>query len=315
MRCLLALCLGAACAHAEDRPLRFVPQWIPQAQFAGYYVAAEKGIYEAHGVRVEILEGGPALPPSKAIADGRADCGTFFLANGIVDYEKGLPIVNVAQIVQKSAQMLITRASSGIKSPADMDGKKVGLWGDEFQVQPRALFRKFGVKPRIVPQAVTVNLFLKGGVDVVSAMWHNEYHSLLNTGIEPGELRLFFFDQYGLNFPEDGIYCSKTFLESRTAEVEAFVRASLEGWAYAFAHEEEALDIVMAKAQTLNQGTNRAHQRWMLERMRDIIHPPGAPEPGTLVREDFNRVVDELLTSDFIATRPAWEEFYHSCIR
>ena len=103
--------------------------------------------------------------------------------------------------------MLIAKKRSGIESVRDLEGKRIGLWGGNFQIQPMAFFRKYDLSVTTVPLYSTVNLFLKGAVEAASAMWYNEYHIILNSGYNPDELTLFFFSDFGLNFPEDGLYC------------------------------------------------------------------------------------------------------------
>ena len=109
----------------------------------------------------------------------------------------------------------------------------------------------------------------------MSAMWYNEYHTIFNSGINADDLTLFFFSQFGLNFPEDGIYCTEETFRKDPEMCAAFVRASIKGWLYAFDNQEEAMDIVMKHAKSAHTGTNRAHQRWMLARMKDLIIPDG----------------------------------------
>jgi NitT/TauT family transport system substrate-binding protein len=294
----------------------FLPQWVPQAQFAGYYVAQEKGFYRRRNLDVRIRRGGPEWPTSELLARGRVDFGTMFLANGIEKRAQGNKLVNIAQIVQRSALMLVAKKSRGIFTPADINRKKVGLWGDEFRLQPRAFFRKFHLKVREVPQSATLNLFLRDGVTVASAMWYNEYHQLLNAGLNPGELTIFFMADYGMNFPEDGIYCREVMLKQHPERCRAFVAASLEGWRYAFAHPDEALDIVMQYVRAAKVATNRAHQKWMLARMRDIIQPPGWDRPmGTLTLEAYMRVAGVLKDNGLIRRIPKFSEFYHSQVR
>ncbi len=310
---ILLISIAPSPALADDgNRISLIPLWVPQAQFAGYYVALEKGIFAAHGLVVDILEGGPALPPARALRTGQANCGVMFLANGVVERSRGLPIVNIAQVVRRSSQILVTRASSGINSPKDMDGKKVGLWGDEFQVQAQALFRKFGVSVKPIPQTTSMSLFLRGGVDVASAMWHNEYHMLLNSGLEPDELKIFFFDEFGVTFPEDGIYCLEDFAKTHPEQVCNFRRAVFAGWDYAFANPSEAIDVVMNHAEKRNAGTNRVHQKWMLKRMQDLMKAPKHPSPS-FQKETYGGVTSELLSNGLIESAPSWESFYFNC--
>jgi NitT/TauT family transport system substrate-binding protein len=227
----------AAEEPAADAPLTkltFITAWLPQAQFAGFYAAQEKGIYENYGLAVEILHGGPNRSPYDFLISGQADAAILWLATGIEKRAKGVRVVHLSQIVQESALMLIAKKTSGIKSPRDIDGRKVGLWDDPYQIQPRALFDKFSVTPRVIPQGYSINLLLRGGVDVASAMWYNEYHSILNAGYDPEELTPFFFSDYGLSFPEDGLYALEESFRLDPERFKAFAAASLEGWRYAF---------------------------------------------------------------------------------
>jgi len=311
-----SLTLHAALARAaEPATVSFIPQWQPQAQFAGYYVAYEMGFYRQQGLDVKIMRGGPDRPPSEMLARGRADFGTMFLTTGIIKRARGEKLVNLAQIVQRSALMLVAKKSSAINTPQDINGKKVGLWGEDFQGQPRAFFRKYGLKVRVIPQSATLNLFLRGGVEVASAMWYNEYHLILNAGVDPQELTTFMLADYGFNFPEDGIYCREDLAKTHPERCRRFVRASLRGWQYAFAHPQEALDLVMKYVEAANVATDRVHQKWMLERMRDIIQPRenGVP-PGILRQADYQLVAAELRNNGLIADVPLFSHFFRNCV-
>jgi NitT/TauT family transport system substrate-binding protein len=296
-------------------PVSFIPQWVPQAQFAGYYVAYEKGIYKKYGLDVAIINGGPHHKPSDFLESRRADFATFWLATGIQRRARGIPYVNIAQIIQKSALMLVAKKSSGIVRPEDINNKRVGLWGEIFQIQPLAFFKKYNLHVKVVPQSLSVNLFLRGGVDVTSAMWYNEYHTILNSGYNPEELTTFFFRDYGLNFPEDGIYMLEERFKKNPSIAYAFAKASMEGWAYAFDHPDEALDIILKYMEESYIPANRMHQRWMLSRMRDLIlvnEKEGCV--GRLNAKDYYRVARILKESGIINRIPEFTDFYKDCL-
>jgi NitT/TauT family transport system substrate-binding protein len=195
-----------------------------------------------------------------------------------------------------------------------MDGKKVSLWGDEFQIQPRAFFRKYDLNVEIIPQSFSVNLFLRDGVDVASATWYNEYHTLINSGLNPDELTTFFFHDHGLNFPEDGIYTLEETFERDPSLSCAFVKASIEGWVYAFSHPEESLDIVLRFIEQAKLPANKTHQKWMLNRMKDLTafsdHPGSI---GMLQPTDYQRVSHVLKESGLMDTEPDYESFFVWC--
>ncbi|OHE79719.1 MAG: hypothetical protein A2107_13380 [Verrucomicrobia bacterium GWF2_62_7] len=307
-----SLLLSAVVAQ-ESAPLAkvaFLPHWIPQAQFAGYYMAAEKGFYRQHGLDLTVLDGGPRKPVDKALASGEATFVSHFLSSALRLRDNGLALVHLAQITQRSALMLVAHKSSGIESVKDLNSKTVSLWPD-FSVQPRALFRKYNLHVRTVTQGPTINLFMRGGVDAASAMWYNEYHLFLNSGVNEDEMTLIFYDQHGLNFPEDGIYCLAETWRAKPDVCRRFVQATLEGWKYAAGHREEALNIVMQRTDQAHTGTNRAHQHWMLDRMCELIQPVNpATRPGELTREAYERVAGELKNSGEIKSAPAFEEFH-----
>ncbi|HEX3037303.1 MAG TPA: ABC transporter substrate-binding protein, partial [Thermodesulfobacteriota bacterium] len=218
------------------------------------------------------------------------------------------------QMIQRSALILVAKKSSGIKTPQDINGKKVGLWGTDFQIQPRAFFKKYNLNVNVIPQSQSVNLFLRDGVDVASAMWYNEYHTILNSGLNPDELTTFFFYEHELNFPEDGIYTLEDTYQRDPNLCCAFVKASIEGWLYAFAHPDEALDIIIRYMEKAHVPANRVHQKWMLERMKDLMLPTGSRVPmGTLLPADYERVGKELEGSGLITETPGFDSFYRKC--
>jgi NitT/TauT family transport system substrate-binding protein len=307
---LLMIAPAALAQETGMRRVTFLPQWIPQAQFAGYYAAREKGFYRERGLEVEILTGGPDAPGSKMLASGKADFATLFLADGIAQRAQGAAIVNIGQIVQKSAFMLVAKKSSGIHRPEDLNGRKVGLWGAEFQLLPKAFFRQYHVEVHVVPQTTTMNLFLRSGVEAASAMWYNEYYQLIHAGLAPEELTAFLLSDYGMKFPEDGIYCLQETWAKDPRLCGDFVMGSIAGWRYALDHLPEALDIVMKYVNAANVATNRMHQRWMLERMKDIIEFSGAPPLGTLSAAAYAEVARELKHQDLIETIPGYEAFH-----
>jgi NitT/TauT family transport system substrate-binding protein len=287
-----------------------MPLWSPQAQFAGYYVALDKGIYARHGIDMTILKGGPGISPAQSLQNGTADFAVLWLSTALEQRDAGTRLVNVAQIIQRSSLMLIARKSSGIRTPADMQGRKVGLWGGDLALPTRSFFRKYGLHVREIPQSYTVNLFLRGGIDVASAMWYNEYHTILNSGINPEELQLFFLNEHGITFPEDGLYTLEDTYRADPARADAFAKASLEGWRYAFDHPEETLDIVIRHMMEAKIPANRAHQKWMLERMRDLILPQEKNgEMGRLKPADYAAVGATLRANGVIRSVPGLNAF------
>lgn len=316
---ILALLSGFLfCSHmpalgAEDnlKKVSLLPHWIPQAQFAGYMVASEKGFYREHGLDLTLIPGGPGKDSLMSLASGQTTFAVGWLADAIKKRSAGIELVNLAQIIQRSALLLVAKKKSHIHTPKDLTSKRVGIWVGDFFVPFMAFFNGQGLSPKITPNYTSVNIFLKGAVDAVAAMWYNEYHLILNSGFDPDELTCFRLSDYGINFPEDGLYCMQETFVADPELCARFVQASLKGWLYAFDHKDEAIDIVMKYAEAAHTGTNRAHQQWMLDRMKDVILGEAESRTlGRLYQEDYAAVGKMLKKCHLVDRLPPITEFY-----
>ncbi|MFH0760000.1 MAG: ABC transporter substrate-binding protein [Bacteroidota bacterium] len=291
------------------REVTFLPYWVANAQFAGYYMAREMGIYKKYGMNVEIVPYQPFYTTSDMIRDGEIDFAALWLLNAIGMKASGVDIVNIAQFSTRSSLMLLTKKSSGISKLEDMNHKKAGIWTG-YELQPKALFKKYNLDVEIVPIGSTNNLFLKDGVQITNANWFDEYHSIINSGYDAEDLNTFFFADYGLNFLEDGIYCLSKKMKADPKLCADFVTATEEGWQMAYANPEQAIDLVVVYAQKMKLPVNRVHQRWMLDRYKDLYNP-GGEVPTTLSEKDYLFAGNILKESGQIAEVPPFESFFH----
>ncbi len=310
---LMVLCQQSLAFGAETdlKKVSLLPHWIPQAQFAGYMVALKKGFYRENGLDLTLIQGGPGKDSFMSLASGQTTFAVGWLSDGIKRKASGIDLVNIAQVIQRSALLLVAKKKSRILAPKDLTGRKIGIWVGNFHVPFMAFFNRQAVSPRIVPNYTSVNIFLKDAVDAVAAMWYNEYHLILNSGYNPDELTCFRLSDHGINFPEDGLYCMEETFDTDPKLCALFVQASLKGWLYAFDHRDEAIDIVMKYAEAAHTGTNRAHQQWMLDRMRDLILPETRERTlGRLNPEDYAAVGRMLKKCHLIEELPPLTEFY-----
>jgi NitT/TauT family transport system substrate-binding protein len=292
------------------RKVRFIPQWSPQAQFAGYYAAQDMGFYAQQGLEVEIIPGGANNPSGPALAAGETEFASMFLSRGLILRSQGVPVVNVAQIVQRSGLMLVAKKDSSIHAPQDLEGKTISLW-PEFRAQPQAFFHKYDLEVNTIRQGQSMDLFLMGGVDAASAMSYNEYLTIINSGVNKEELSTFYMADYGLNFPEDGIYCQESLLRQDPEVVRSFVQASIKGWQYVLSHPEQALDMVMQRVRRARLPTNRVHQKGMLQGMREIISPNASKEHiGWMDRQTYEFVTSTLAAHGVLTYIEPFEVFY-----
>jgi NitT/TauT family transport system substrate-binding protein len=290
--------------------IRLVLQWSPQAQFAGYYLALEKGFYREQGLDVEIIPGGPAVDSLAYLQDGKADFATAFLTGAVTAAADGAHIVDVCQVVNRSNLLLVARRET-VKDRDALDGARVTLWGSSFQSAYIGYFKTAGVRPRILPQYYTVNLFLTGGADACAAMEYNEYETIIQSGGDAGDLTVFSLRNNGFGFPEDGVYATSRTARDNPELCRAFAQATLQGWAYCRAHPAEALQSVMRHAHEAHVPTNAVHQRWMLDHILASIYPgeAGSWKPGVLARVDYERTRAVMVGQGLITSAPSYERF------
>ncbi len=294
---------------ASTFTIRFRPQWHHQAQFAGIYMAAHRGFYANLGLNVDIQSGGPDFPPYEAIKNGSTDICTMFLLPALNSIDPDLELVNLAQVSQRSALMLIAKRSRGINSPKDLKGKKVGLWHSEFRDVSLAYLNDNSIKANIIPVGWQVSPFIYNAVDAINVMLYNEYHQVITSGVEDSDLFQLRFSDIGYNIPEDGIYTTRAFYDAHTQACKDFAEATMDGWVYAINHMDETLSVLMDILKRDYIPANRPHQKWMLEKMRELIL--ASPEHlGKLNRSDYEAAITLLKRQNPALKPPQFERFH-----
>ncbi|UQZ33973.1 myristoyl transferase [Paenibacillus sp. PK3_47] len=305
---------AAAEPAAEPVTVKLQLKWVPQAQFAGYFLAQDKGYYAEEGLKVEILPGGPDIVPEQQVAGGSADIGVDWVASLLTSQEQEMPLVQIAQIYQKSGLVLVSKKEAGISGPADLKGKKVGNWmgGNEFEIL--ALFDKYQLDPNkdlnFTKQGFTMDQFLGGEIDAASAMTYNEYQVVLESGVKPEELNVIDMNEEGVAMLEDNLFANSEWLEDNKETAAKFVRASLKGWKDAIADPEAAVDSVMKL--TEEGSTTREHQLTMMTEVAKLIQPEGfdAARMGYTDEAAFRQTADIALKFGVIKEAANIEEAY-----
>ena len=296
---IAAPAIAFADAHSNKVTLQL--KWVTQAQFAGYYVAKDKGFYGEEGLDVEIKPGGPDIAPAQVLAGGGADVVVDWMPSALATREKGVPMVNIAQPFKSSGMMLTCRKDSGITSPADFKGKTLGVWffGNEYpflswmsQLGIPTVGSAEGVK--VLKQGFYVDPILQKQAACVSTMTYNEYWQIIDAGLTPEDLVVFKYEEQGVATLEDGLYVLEENLADAAfkEKMVKFVRASMKGWKYAEENPDEAAEIVLENDASGAQ--TEKHQKRMMGEIAKLT----AGANGALDVADAERTVKTLLASE-----------------
>lgn len=292
------LALGGAAAHAADK-VTVQLKWVPQAQFAGYYVAQAKGFYKEAGLDVTIKPGGPDISPVQVIAGKSADAIVNWMPDALAAREAGVPLVNIAQVFDRSGLMLTCKKSSGVSSPKDLKGKTLGVWygGNEYPFLN--WMAKLGYKTdsdiKILKQGFNVDPLLQNQAACISTMIYNEYWQVVDAGVKESDLVTFFYEDQGVASLEDGLYVLESSLKDKAfvAKMGKFLKATFKGWNEAVKNPEEAAKIVVA--QDSSGSATVAVQKRQMENVAKLISKAGTDKIGYLDPAAYERTVKVLL--------------------
>ena len=305
----LASCMvmSSVAAQAADK-LTLQLQWVTQAQFAGYYVALDKGYYSDENLDVTIKPGGPDIAPPQVLAGGGADLMLNWMPSALAAREKGVPLVNIAQPFKSSGLQLTCRKETGITSPQDFRGKTIGVWfyGNEYPFL--SWMSQLGIPTdggsngvTVLKQGINVDHILQKQADCISTMTYNEYWQVIDAGISPNDLVIFKYQDQGVATLEDGIYVMEDRLKDPAFEDQMvrFVRASMKGWKWAEENPNAAADIVLDNDASGAQ--TEKHQRRMMGEIAKLT----AGSTGALDPADYQRTVETLMKggSDPVITK------------
>lgn len=302
-----ALSLMAGSVLAADK-VTLQLKWVAQSQFAGYYVAKDKGFYTDAGLDVDIKAGGPDIAPEQVIAGGGADVIVDWAGGALAAREKGVGLVNIAQPFKKAGMQMVCPKNGPVQTEADFKGHTLGVWffGNEYPFY--AWMNKLGLKTDGGPDGVTVlkqsfdvQPLIQKQADCISVMTYNEYWQLIDAGYKPEDLIVFNYSAMGNDLMEDGLYAMEDKLKDPAFKdkMVKFVKASMQGWKYALENPDEAAGIVMD-----NGGQDENHQKRMMGEVAKLI---GEPD-GKLDEALYARTEKALLDQKIIAKKPegAW---------
>jgi len=289
----------AKCTAPKGDKVKLQLQWVTQAQFGGYFAAVDQGFYKAAGLDVEIKEGGVDIPPQKTLASGAVDFAISWVPKALAEREAGAKVTDIAQVYQRSGTLQVSFKDKNITKATDFKGKNIGNWGfgNEFEIFAALSANKLDPAKdvKLLQQNFDMNGLLDGSIDAAEAMTYNEYAQVLEaknpkTGklYSPDDLNVVSYEKEGVGMLQDAIWADQTRLADPKycGEAVAFVKASLQGWAYCRDNAQKCADIVVAKGSKLG----KTHQLWQMNEVNKLIWP-AAGGVGVIDKAAWDRTI------------------------
>lgn len=291
------------------RTYKIQTHWMPQAQFAGYYMALELELFKKNGIQVELLDGGPENNTLFELIKGEIDFGTAWMTSALTTIARGAELKLLAQIFEKSGLMLVCLKASNIRKIEDLKHRTVSSWGGVLSYPILAINMDLGLELHHLEEGVDLEKLVQGEIDALAVMSYNEIFSFYDKGIKPENLVSFKLSELGYNFPEDGLYTTDKILENQPEICQMIKQATIEGWRQVMLDKEAALDIVMKHHKRSAMPTDRLHQQRMLD---EVVRLVGSAHniSGDLNKDDYERTVNALTKIGMIQKKIDYVDFF-----
>ncbi|MGE4472232.1 MAG: ABC transporter substrate-binding protein [Sulfuricurvum sp.] len=247
MRKLLLLALFFVSLACSKEHVTLQLPWLNQFQFAGYYIAKERGYYANAGLDVTILDAQKKEASIKSVLEGKAQYGVGH-SSLIVNYVNGDPLILMAAIYQSSPMVLLTRKDAHITDAKELKDKRVMLTRDMVQwAEIQTMLRSVGLTVddlQVQPHSFDPMSLARGETDAMVAYSSNEPFILKKAGIETYAINP---KEYGFDYYSDILFTTKQEITEHPERAEAFYEASMKGWLWAFDHIDEAAEVIYRK--------------------------------------------------------------------
>lgn len=286
-------------------------KWLNQAQFAGFYYADKAGYYKDSGIDMILNAGGVDFPAVQMVAGGSDNFGVTGADQILLAREKGIPIVALAVIYRKSPFVLFSLKESGIDTPQELVGKKVGvkLGGNE-ELTYRALLKNAGVDSKQleeIPVKFDITPLLTKQIDVWPGYAINEPI----TAEEQGHpVNLIWPGDYGVNLYADTLFTTEEMIRTRPDVVRKVVAATIRGWEEALENPDQAVTYTLQYSDKLT----REHETKMMGASIPLVKPDNnlvgfmdravwVSMQDLLLRQGFTKQavdIDKAFTTEFL---------------
>jgi NitT/TauT family transport system substrate-binding protein len=310
---LPALLLAAATGggRAEVANVKISLDWIVQGTHAPFFVAQSKGYFKAGGVTVDAIDkGNGATNVAVIVGSGAYQFGWVDLPSMILFNAKNpsAPLIAVYMSFDATPLAFITRRSAGIRTPADLDGKKIaGGPGTAVHDTASILFKAAhadSVKVSWVavqPQLFGA-MFKRGEVDGTGGFTNSNVPAVLEMGFTMDDLFVLKYSDFGADMYGLALVTGKKFADENPQTTRAVVKALNDGTRDTIAAPQQALNLLK---------TNDAMMKMDIEKIRlglalDLTDTAHVREHGlsSVTPEKLRQTIDAVVTAYALPASP-----------
>ncbi|GHE94832.1 GGDEF domain-containing protein [Thalassotalea profundi] len=271
-------------------------KWYHQFQFAGYYIAKEKGYYKHHGLDVKLIERAPGPSPIEKLSYGDVDYA-IGAAGAIVYRANGIPLVALATFFQHSPSLLISR----YPKLSDLTNKKVMVTKGLINAEIIAMFRKNNITANslnVIPSKQALGQFIQGHIDAYNIYSSNEIFTLQQ---EKLDFYSFTPAEHGIDFYGDVLLTLENKVRNSPEEVKNFTESTKKGWQYAINNIDETIDIIMQKYNS--QGKSKEELAFEAKQLIQLMYADIIPL-GYMNTERWQFIENELRNTGILKGPP-----------
>lgn len=252
---ILALSLCCATAWAQDK-VSFRMNWYLGGLHVPFYYGKDRGFYAAEGIDVTLNEGRGSANTVQVVAAGSDTFGLADSSSVILTASKGADVKSVVSLLNSTGFAVISMASTGIRTPKDLEGKRLAVspgdpLGQLFQAV--AAVNKLDMSKitlvQVDPAAKVVSV-LEKKADALLGGADDQYFLIKQRGIEPAALR---FADVGANIVGMTVLTKGELIKTKPDLVRRFVRASIRSWEEAKKNPGAAVDAALKVKPDLNR--------------------------------------------------------------
>lgn len=293
----LTACEASTEEHPELEEVHIQVMWVPNAQFAGYYVAMDKGYYRDEGLKIVFNEYDEQVAVKDAVVEGRAEFGIDGADQVIVARSEGKHLTALAVHYRLNPSAYASLKDKGIKSPQDLRGKRIGILPDNTGTIFKAMIGKHGLSESdvvLVEYSFDFGMLYRGEADVIPIYLFDEPYVMAKEGYE---LNIILPEDYGIHAYGDTLFTTEQLVQEQPDLVLRFVRATLKGWRYAIENPEATVDIVLKYDDPGYH--DREYELHILDNQAPLIHT-GENEIGWMKQSVWQDMHNMLLDQGLI---------------